>query len=152
MFVKFDTVNKYTSNGCHILTQKFCNNNLSFLTTIYVKPNTSNEKLGRSLGNHFEKIVIPGDYLSVICGDFNINHHNVLPKLKTLQETLLSFDLHYVENTKCTRETETSNSCIDAVYSNVTIDLKESPIKLTEHYTLFFGFSGHKSNHSEKRK
>ena len=59
----------------------------------------------------------------VICGDFNINHHTVSSKLKTLQEALLSFDLHYVENAKCTRETKASNSCIDAVYSNVNIDV-----------------------------
>ena len=67
-----------------------------------------------------------------------------------MQEALLSFDLHYAENANCTRETETSNSCIDAVYSNVKIDLKVSQNTLTDHYTLFFGFSGHKLNHSEK--
>ena len=70
--------------------------------------------------------------------------------MKTLQEALLSFDLHYAENANCTRETKTSNSCIDAVYSNVKIDLKVSQTTLTDHYTLFFGFSGHKLNHSEK--
>ena len=37
-----------------------------------------------------------------------------------------------------------------AVYSRAKIDLKMSPITLTDHYTLFFGFSGHKLNHSEK--
>ena len=57
--------------------------------------------------------------MSVICGDFNINHHTVSSKLKTLQEPLLSFDLHYAENANCNRETKTSNSSIDAVYSNV---------------------------------
>ena len=70
--------------------------------------------------------------------------------LKTSQEALLSFDLHYAENANCTRETKTNNSCIDAVYSNVKIDLKVSQTTLTDHYTLFFGFSGHKLNHSEK--
>ena len=90
--------------------------------------------------------------MSVICGDFNINHHTVSSNLKTLQtlETLLSFDLHYAENAICTREIKTSNSCIDAVYSNVKIDLKVSQTTLTDHYTLFFGFSGHKLNHPEK--
>ena len=137
--IKIETVSKYTSNECQILTLKFCYNSLKvFLTTIYVKPNTSNEKLSTSLGNHFEKVVIPEDYMSVICGDFNINHHTVSSKLKTLQEALLSFDLHYAENANCTRETKTSNSCIDAVYSNVKIDLKLSQTTLTDHYTLFF--------------
>ena len=88
--------------------------------------------------------------MSVIYGDFNINHHTVSSKLKTLQEALLSFDLHYAENANCTRKTKTNNSCIDAVYSNVKIDLKVSQTTLTDHYTLFFGFSGHKLNHSEK--
>ena len=36
------------------------------------------------------------------------------------------------------------------MYSRVKIDLKMSPITLSDHYTLFFGFSGHKLNHSEK--
>ena len=54
-------------------------------------------KLSASLGNHFEKIVIPEDYMSVICGDFTINHHTVSSKLKTLQDAALSFDLHYVK-------------------------------------------------------
>ena len=96
--IKFETVSKYTSNECQILTLKFCyNNSKVFLTTIYVKPNTSNEKLSTSLGNHFEKVVIPEDCMSVICGDFNINHHTVSSKLKTLQEALLSFDLYYAK-------------------------------------------------------
>ena len=136
--IKFETVSKYTSNECQILTLKFCYNNLKvFLTTIYVKPNTSNEKLSTSLGNHFEKVVIQEDYMSVICGDFHLNHHTVSSKLKTLQEAFLSFDLHYAENANCTREKKTCNSCIDAVYFNVKIDLKVSQTTLTDHYTLF---------------
>ena len=140
-------MNKYTTNVCQILTLKFCYNNLKVCwTTIYVKLNTFNEKLGTSLWSHFEKIVIPEGYMSVIYDYLYINHHTVLSKLKTL----LPFDLHYVENAKCSRETKTSNSCIDAVYSNKKIDLKVSPTTLTDHYTLFFGFSGHKLNHSGK--
>ena len=143
-----ELVNKYTINECQVLSLKFCYDNLKvFLTTINMKPNTSNENLSASLGNQVEKIFIPEDSMSVICGDFNINHDTVSSKLKTLQYDLLSFDLHYVENANCTRETETSNSCIDAVYSNVKNDLKVSPTTITDHYTHFFGFSETKLNH-----
>ena len=90
----------------------------------------SNEKVSTSLGDSFERVVIPEDYMSVICGDFNKNHQTVSSRLKTLHVALLSFDLHYVENANCNRETKNSNSCIDAVYSNVKFDLKLSPTKL----------------------
>ena len=110
----------------------------------------SDEKLSTSLGNHFETIVILEDYMSVICGHFNINHHTVSSKLKTLQDALLFFDLHYAENANCTRETKTSCPRIDAVYSNVKIDLKVSPTTISEQYTLFFGFSEPKLSHLEK--
>ena len=59
--------------------------------------------------------------MSVICGAFNVNHHTVSSKLKTLQDALLSFDLHYVENAHCTRATKSINSCIDAVYSTLKL-------------------------------
>ena len=88
--------------------------------------------------------------MSVICGDFIINHHAVSSKLKTLQDASLSFVLHYVENAHCISETKTINSCIHAVYSNVKIDLKVSTTTITEHYTLFFGYSEPKLNQLEK--
>ena len=89
--------------------------------------------------------------MSVICGDFNINLHTVSSKLKTLQDALLSFDLHYAENANCTRETKPSSSCIDAVNSNVKIDLKVSTTTLTDLYTLFLGFWEPNLKHLEKK-
>ena len=80
----------------------------------------------------------------VICGDFNMNHHIVSSKLKTLQNALLYFDQHYVEIANRTKETKTSNSCNDFVYSNVNIDLKVSPITLTDLYTLFMDYRNSK--------
>ena len=97
-------------------------------------------KLSTSLGNHFEKSVLPEDYMSVICGDFNICGH-----------TVSSFYLHYVENANCTRETKTSNSCSDVVYSNVKNDSKVSPTTLTDHYALFFEFSEQKQSFRKRK-
>ena len=64
-----------------------------------------------------------------------------------------SLSICIVENANCTRETKTSNSCTDAVYSNVKIDLKMLPTKLTDQLVhALFGFSELKLNHLAKEK
>ena len=79
-----------------------------------------------------------GDGLQIACGDFNIDLLNVsLAARVTLEYLMSSQGLDLVSLREPTRETATSSTCIDSIYSNVPVQRSEiQKTTFSDHYSL----------------
>ena len=88
---------------------------------------------------HVEEVLAKnGDGLQIACGDFNIDLLNVsLAARVTLEYLMTSQGLDLVSLREPTRETATTSTCIDLIYSNAPVQ-RSQIVKTTfsDHYSL----------------
>ena len=84
-----------------------------------------------------------GEGMQIACGDFNIDllNENLAARI-TLENLMTAQGLELVSLRQPTRETATSSTCIDSIYSNIPVQLTQIKKKTTfsDHYSLELSF------------
>ena len=93
---------------------------------------------------HIEEVLDKnGNGLQIVCGDFNTDLLNEnLGARVTFENMMNSQVLDLVSLREPTRETATSSTCIDAIYSNVSVQ-RSQILKTTfsDHYSVYLGMN-----------
>ena len=77
--------------------------------------------------DHVEKVLDKsGEGMQIACGDFNIDllNENLAARI-TLENLMTAQGLELVSLRQPTRETATSSTCIDSIYSNIPVQLTQ---------------------------
>ena len=89
--------------------------------------------------DHVEEVLeINSSGLQIACGDINIDMLNEnLATRVSLEYLMYSQDLDWVSLREPTRETATSGTCIDSIYSNITVQRSQiEKTTFSDHYSL----------------
>ena len=80
--------------------------------------------------------------MQIACGDFNIDllNENLAARI-TLENLMTAQGLELVSLRQPTRETATSSTCIDSIYSNIPVQLTQiKKTTFSDHYSLELSF------------
>ena len=111
------------------------------LTVIYIKPNTSINKILEAFQMFFEELTQEPEQLHIVCGDFNIDHSSKNIKLTKLKDIFSSYNMSNMSNVGYTRESAKTRTNIDVVYCPKTVEIQITKSAVTDHYTVQIVFS-----------
>ena len=116
--INYEIIKRTSCNNIQLLSVKITNEKLksTIITCVYIPPGAVKTQTLLLLQKVSDDIIVAPSTHHLLCGDFNIN---VLRKSKRLSEfiSILNGNDFFLQNgNKATRETETSNTCIDLFF------------------------------------
>ena len=115
------------------------------ISCVYIPPNATTYETFEILDQYLDELVVPPETHQIICGDFNVNmiQSGIKQEFWRLRNLMNGNSLDIPKLLTPTRETVSSNSCLDIFFSNIPLKIKVDQSDVSDHHTALATFNTH---------